>query len=147
MNIKVKFIAIAVLALLLCAAVPMAATAVKPETSPKPIVAPIYIIVPHETGLGPVVGHVVIQDNGKYTITLTGIDPSVPRVWRVEPATPVVLDNIFTIYEPHPEYNIAQVYINEGSTPFVAKGQISTAIVSNIRTALSNGDIIVVYHE
>ncbi len=79
---KLKLITIVALALLLCATVPMAATAAKPTTSPKPIVAPVYysmFVFPEGEGtLGPRVGTATIatiQDTTKYTYTLTGLTP------------------------------------------------------------------------
>ncbi|MGZ4946847.1 MAG: hypothetical protein ACXV5N_10740, partial [Halobacteriota archaeon] len=65
---KLKLIALVVLALLLCTvAAPMAATAAKPTTSPKPIVGPVYyckFTVPEGGAtLGPRVGIATIQDN------------------------------------------------------------------------------------
>ncbi len=135
-TMKVKLITIAVLALLLCAAVPMTATAVKPETSPKPITTPIYLIQPGVKGLGPIVGHAVILNNGKYTLTLTNLDSYVGSTWII--GTAITFNGYYYPQSP----TIYQVYIGD-STPIIERGAIPQGDVSTIRTTLSNGGAIV----
>ncbi len=78
---KVKLLAIVVLALVLCAAVPMAATAAKPTAPPeaRPFTGTVYLfdansLPPYPTPQ--LVGHVVIHDGHTYIYTVNHLDPS-----------------------------------------------------------------------
>ncbi len=142
---KGKLITIAVLALLLCAAAPMAATA-KPTTpaapTAKPITGPVYYATAHLYSspmwakvTDQIVGSAVINNNGRYTYTLTGLTPDQPY-------------NVGWIYgSAEPDLTVVgwQIVYGDAHGNAIAKGNVHPSAIPPMKDAFSHGAVLVAW--